>query len=125
MVVAINAIMGTLSLAGGIGSMAAGTLPMATGLGFLQFLAPVLPEAMLGIGAFQLAMAFGLWRGLRWAWTLTVVFAAVHTVADIGFVADRSFAVDKLVGLLIILGTLAYLLRPGVRAYFGRTAAVQ
>ena len=72
---------------------------------------------MIGIGAVQLVMAIGLLRGLKWAWTLAVGFELVHTLADVGFVMDRSFALDKLVGLIIIVATLAYLLRPSVRDY--------
>jgi hypothetical protein len=109
---------GGLSLIGGVGALASGTVFAPTGLGFLQVLAPVLPVAMIGIGAVQLVMAIGLLRGLKWAWTLAVGFELVHTLADVGFVMDRSFALDKLVGLSIILASLAYLLRPSVRDYF-------
>jgi hypothetical protein len=122
-VATIDAIMGGLSILGGLGSLAVTSLPAPAGLGFLQFLEPVLPESMLGIGAIQLVMAYGLWRGLPWAWTLAVVFETIHVLADIGFVADRSFTLDKLVGLVIIVGSLAYLLRPSVRAFFGRAQA--
>lgn len=119
-VAALQGGIGGLSLIGGLGALAGGTAFAPTGLGFLQVLAPVLPVAMIGIGAVQLAMAIGLVRGLKWAWTLAVAFEVVHTLADVGFVMDRSFAVDKFVGLIIILGSLAYLLRQGVRDYFSR-----
>ncbi|HEY8745152.1 MAG TPA: hypothetical protein VIU62_18840 [Chloroflexota bacterium] len=71
----------------------------------------------------MLIQGYGLWRGLAWAWTLALVFETIHVVADIGFIADRSFAVDKLVGMVIILCSLAYLTRPGVRAYFAKAGA--
>jgi uncharacterized membrane protein (DUF2068 family) len=117
-IVAINLIMGTLSLLGGLNSVGTGWGPGAASLGFLQFLAPVLAQAMIVIGTLQLVLGYGLWRGLAWAWTLAVAFEVVHTVADIGFIADRTFAIDKFVGMTIILGSLAYLLRPSARAYF-------
>jgi hypothetical protein len=58
------------------------------------------------------------WQGRRWAWTAAIAFEVVHIVADIGFVLDRSFALDKFVGLIVILAILSYLTRPAVRAYF-------
>jgi hypothetical protein len=97
-------------------------LPLPQGLGFLQILAPVLPIVMITLGIFFLILCYGLWRSYRWAWTLTIVFEIVHIIADIGFIASRSFAIDKMVGLVFILGTLYYLLRPNVRAYFGKVA---
>lgn len=125
-VATIDVVMGGLSVLGGLSSVATGWTPVTapTGLGFLQFLAPELPALLFGIGAILLLQGYGLWRGLAWAWTLAVVFESIHVIADIGFIADRSFAVDKLVGLVIILGSLAYLTRPGVRAYFVKAGAV-
>src|SRR5260370_1428155 len=45
-------------------------------------------------------------------------------VADIGFVLDGSFALDKFVGLIVILMMLSYLPRPRTRAYFCSTPRV-
>ncbi len=75
------------------------------GLGFLQVLAPVLPLVVIALGVFFLVVSWGLWKGLGWAWLLAIV-------------ASRSFSMDKLVGLVVILGILAYLSRPRIRAYF-------
>ena len=124
-VATIDLIMGGLSVLGGLSAVTTGWTPVAapTGLGFLQVLAPELPALLLGIGVILLVQGYGLWRGLAWAWTLAVVFETIHIVADIGFIADRAFALDKVVGLVIILGSLAYLTRPGVRTYFGKAQA--
>ncbi len=123
-VVAADVVLGLLGIAGGVGSLlAAGALPRPQGLGFLQPLAPVFPALLIVLGAFFLVTSVGLWRGQRWAWTATLVFETVHIVADVGFIADRSFALDKLVGLALIVAILVYLTRPRVRAYFGRTVS--
>jgi len=123
-VVAADVVLGLLGITGGVGSLlAAGALPQPQGLGFLQPLAPVFPLVLIILGAFLLVTSVGLWHGWRWALTATLVFEIVHIVADIGFIADRSFAVDKLVGLALIVAILVYLTRPSVRAYFGRTGS--
>lgn len=53
--------MGTLSVLGGLSSLGTGWGRDAAGLGFLQFLAPVLPQAMVVIGALQLVLGYGIW----------------------------------------------------------------
>lgn len=118
-VVVLQVVAGLLSIVGGIGALLARNLPQPLGLGFLQPLAPILPAIMIALGLFFLVISYGLWKGLAWAWTLAITFEIVHIIADIGFAASRSFAVDKIVGLLIILCILYYLTRPGVRAHFG------
>ncbi|GAC1645794.1 MAG: hypothetical protein NVS4B12_12160 [Ktedonobacteraceae bacterium] len=121
LVILVEALLGVLSLVGGVTSLSLHSLPQPQGLGFLQVLAPVLPSVMIVLGMFFLVLCFGLWMGYRWAWTMTIIFELVHIIADIGFIASRSFAVDKIIGLIIIIGTLYYLTRPTVRAYFHTT----
>lgn len=119
-VIVVQILLGVLGIIGGIGSLAAPHLARPQGLGFLQPLAAVFPIVLIVIGAFFLALSYGLWHGYRWAWTLTIVFEIVHIVADVGFVASRSFAIDKIIGLVVIISILIYLTRPQVRAYYGR-----
>lgn len=123
LVILVEGLLGILSVVGGITSLSVHTaLPQPQGLGFIQSLAPVLPEVMIALGVFFLILCAGLWQGYKWAWLATIIFEIIHIVADIGFIASRSFAIDKFVGLVIILGTLYYLLRPTVRAYFHRNS---
>lgn len=119
-VIIIQVLAGLLSLIGGIVPSAFSLTSPAQGLGFLQFLAPFLPITLVVLGVFYLILSFGLWKGYSWAWIASIVFILVHIVADIGFVASRSFALDKLIGLVVILTILWYLLRPRVRAYFSK-----
>jgi len=111
---------GILSLIGGIIPSVFSLSSQTLNLGFLQFLAPLLPIVLIVLGVFYLGLSYGLWKGYRWAWAANVVFILIHIVVDIGFVASRSFAIDKVVGLVIIVSMLGYLLLPGVRAYFGK-----
>lgn len=117
-IIIIQVLAGLLSLIGGIIPSVFSLPTHMQSLGFLQFLAPVLPTVLIILGVFYLSLCYGLWKGYGWAWSAEVVFILVHIVADVGFVASRSFAVDKLVGLVIILTILWYLLRPSVRVYF-------
>lgn len=119
-VIIVEALLGLLSIVGGVTSLSLHSLPQPQGLGFLQGLAPILPDVMIFLGAFFLILCFGLCLGYKWAWTLTIIFEVIHIIADIGFIASRSFAVDKFIGLCIIVGTLYYLTRPHVRRYFQR-----
>lgn len=116
----IQSLAGILSLVGGIVPSVFGLTAQSQNLGFLQFLAPVLSIVLIVLGVFYLSLSYGLLKGYRWAWIANVVFILVHMVADIGFVASRSFAIDKFVGLVVIGLMLCYLLLPGVRAYFGK-----
>jgi hypothetical protein len=111
---------GILSLIGGIVPSAFSLSSQTINLGFLQFLAPVLPIVLIVLGVFYLSLSYGLWKGYHWAWAANVVFILIHIVADIGFIASRSFAIDKVVGLAIIVSMLGYLLLPRVRAYFSK-----
>jgi multisubunit Na+/H+ antiporter MnhB subunit len=119
-VITVQVLAGLLSLIGGIIPSAFSLTAQAPSLGFLQFLAPVLPIVLIVLGIFYLSLSYGLWKGYGWAWAAEIVFILVHIVADIGFLASRSFAIDKFVGLVVIGLILWYLLRPGVRAYFGK-----
>jgi hypothetical protein len=119
-IISVQVLAGLLSLIGGIAPSAFSLTSQAQGLGFLQFLAPVLPAVLIVLGVFYLSLSYGLWKGYGWVWITEIVFILVHIVADIGFVASRSFAIDKFIGLVVILIILWYLLRPRVRAYFGR-----
>lgn len=118
-VVTVDVLLGLLSTVGGLGALAATAVVSAESLGFLQILAPVLALVLIAFGVFFLVISYGLWRGNGWAWTAAIVFAIAHVIADVGFAASRSFALDKFIGLAVLLGTLYYLTRPRVRAYFG------
>lgn len=122
-VIIVQVLAGLLSLIGGLVPSAFSLNAHSANLGFLQFLAPVLSTVLIILGGFYLTLSYGLWKGYSWAWTSNIAFIFVHIVADIGFVASRSFALDKFVGLVILLAFLWYLLRPGVRAYFSKSYA--
>lgn len=119
-VIIVQVLAGLLSLVGGIIPSAFSLNAQAQNLGFLQFLAPELSLVLIVLGVFYLSLSYGLWKGYHWAWVASIGFIVVHIIADFGFVASRSFAIDKVIGLAVIGLILLYLLRPGVRAYFNK-----
>ena len=122
-VIAVNVVLGVLSILAALTTLTtSNAVPSPTGLGFLQPLASVFPAVELALGSFFLLISYGLSAGKRWAWIANVGFEVVHIVADVGFVASRTFAVDKMIGLAVIFAVLFYLTRPGVRAHFARDA---
>jgi hypothetical protein len=119
-VIIVQVLAGLLSLIGGIVPAAFSLTPQSQNLGFLQFLAPYLSIVLITLGVFYIGLSYGLWKGFSWAWVASVVFILVHIVADVGFVASRSFAIDKFVGLVVMLIILWYLLGHRVQVYFGK-----
>ena len=116
LLLALLGLLGSALLASGVGAAAirysAGTLVYATisdtviGVLFLAF----------GIGAFRL-------RG--WAWTVGVAALVLEVVRQVAGFVIQGFSATKIVGgitVVIALVVLWYLVRPNVRAAFGRAA---
>ncbi len=115
LLLALLGLLGSALLASGIAAAtikySAGTLAYATiadgvlGVLYLVF----------GIGAFQL-------KG--WAWTTGVVALALDVIRTVVGIVLQGFSVSKIVvagiTLVILLGALWYLVRPTVRAAFGK-----
>jgi hypothetical protein len=103
-------------------------------------------SVMIAIGIVSFVIAYGLLKGLRWAWTVTIVLSIISIVLS---VITAIATVQALVGLglgiilpptaiidpssppppfgaiisIIISGIIIYYLhRPNVKAYFGKAA---
>jgi uncharacterized membrane protein (DUF2068 family) len=107
LVVTIIAILMTI---GGIIYLSAGAILVLFGIGVV--LVP------LGIAYF--VMCYGLWKGKRWAWNLTLILSVIGIILSIA-----SIAVGDGRGALIhiILNALAiyYLFGRNVKEFFGKT----
>ena len=110
-------IAGVISLLIGIGSVAIGPL---IGLVFV-----VTGAISLALGVAYLVMAFGLWKGKGWAWTISTIVLFIGIVIDIISLPRRSAGdiVSSIVSIAINAVILYYLFRPHVKAYFGKTMA--
>lgn len=107
-------IIGLLAILGGIAFL-------ASGLGTL-ILIPLL-GIFIGGGLFILGlayfiMAYGLWNGKGWAWTLTLILSAIGIIVGIGsiVVGNLGSIFHTIINAIIIY----YLYRPNVRAFFNR-----
>ncbi|HET7149427.1 MAG TPA: DUF2127 domain-containing protein [Candidatus Nitrosopolaris sp.] len=110
-------IAGVISLFIGIGAVAIGPL---IGLVFV-----VIGAISLALGVAYLVMAYGLWKGKGWAWTISTIILFIGIVIDIISLPRRSTGdiVSSIVSIAINAVILYYLYRPHVKAYFGKTVA--
>jgi hypothetical protein len=94
--------------------------------------APMIPQSFLGgigiaIGGILLAMAivsfvvaYGLLKGLGWAWTVTVILSIISIVLNALSIAAGN--ISSIISIIISGIILYYLYRPHVKAYFGRVS---
>ena len=111
-ILAILEILGGLALLlGGAGLALVGAVAgfgLAAGLGGVLFI--------LGFGSF--VVAFGLWNGRPWAWTIARALSVINIITSGISIASGGFG--SIFGLLIALIIIYYLTRPHVRVYFGK-----
>lgn len=68
------------------------------------------------IGLIVLIAGWGLLKGRKWAWRITIIIFIANGVGDIVRLALGSF--EGIVGVLIAGGFLFYLTRPDVKIFF-------
>ena len=91
---------------------------------------PMIPQSFFGgigiaIGGILLAMAivsfvvaYGLLKGLGWAWTVTVILSIISIVLNAISIAAGN--ISSIISIIISGIILYYLYRPHVKAYFGK-----
>lgn len=87
-------------------------LTVISGIGFL------VSVILVPLGIANLVMAYGLWKGKRWAWTITLVLSFIGIALGLA-----SFATGTIVAIWpVIINAIViyYLYRPNVIAFFGR-----
>jgi predicted membrane protein DUF2127 len=90
--------------------------------GLLTLLIPLV-GIFLGSGLFILGlayflMAYGLWKGKGWAWTLTLILSGIGIIVGIGsiVVGNLGSIFHTIINAIIIY----YLYRPTVKSFFNR-----
>jgi uncharacterized membrane protein (DUF2068 family) len=63
------------------------------------------------IGVLALIISFGLWKGVKWAWWLTVMFFGLNIVL--------SLLITTLGGLIVSIIILYYMTRKKIKNHFG------
>ena len=82
--------------------------------GFLEMIALVAAIVLLIFGLISLLLAYGLWTGKGWAWTLTFIFSIIGIL--LGLVSLPFGIITIFIDALI----LYYLTRSHVKAFFGK-----
>ena len=129
----LNIIGGIIMLIGGLFLITAGALiPSLPPSAFEESDFTDLPVSLLGggaiaVGAFTIALgivsfivAYGLMKGLGWAWTVTIVLSIISIISNALSIASGNFG--GIVSIIISAVILYYLYRPHVKAYFGKGA---
>lgn len=126
----LNIIGGILMLIGGIALVTiAAVLPeafeqgMGSGMsdmsaGMYGALGVGMGGIILVLGIISFIVAYGLWKGKSWAWTLTVVLSIISIALNAISIASANFG--GIINIIISAVILYYLYRPHVKAYFGK-----
>jgi len=109
MLTASYAFLGSLMASGAEG------VTFSAGFGFLAIAGAIIGSILMVIGVASLVIAYGLFKGRNWAWTLCLIFAVIGAV--FGILAFPAGLVTMFINALIIY----YLTRSNVKQYFGRT----
>ena len=91
--------------------LSASNFPPGTSIGIVVIL-------ILILGLIVLSTGWGLLKGQKWAWWMTVIIFASAGIVDAVRVVLGSINIEGIVGVLIAVGILFYLTRPGVLKFF-------
>jgi uncharacterized membrane protein (DUF2068 family) len=87
----------------------------------------VLGALLIPLGIASLIVAYGLFKGKRWAWFVAVVLSIIGVVVNVISLvtSNMSTIAGALVGIAINGIVLYYLSRRNVKEYFGKVAAAK
>ncbi|MFL6422021.1 MAG: hypothetical protein ACJ71R_00335 [Nitrososphaeraceae archaeon] len=101
-------IIAALAVIGGIIFLATGLFLLIIGIGFI----------FLALGIAYMVMAYGLWNGRGWAWTITLILSVIGII--IALVSIAAGNVAAIVNIIIHGIVIYYLYRPNVKTFFGK-----
>jgi hypothetical protein len=107
-------IIAILAVIGGIGSLLGGLAVIA----IIPLLGIVFGGILIVIGLAYFVVAYGLWKGLKWAWIITLILSAIGIIVGLGSIAVGN--IGSLFHLVVNAIVIYYLYRPNVKAYFGK-----
>ena len=87
-------------------------LTVISGIGFL------VSVILIPLGIANLVVAYGLWKGKRWAWTITLVLSFIGIALGLASIATGT--IIAIWPVIINAIVVYYLYRPNVKAFFGR-----
>ena len=129
----LNVISGIIMLIGGVGLAAVGSAlptmttvnPNAGGQMALVGLlgggaAAAVGAVLIVLGIVSFIVAWGLFKGKGWAWTVTIILSGISVIMGIVSLVGGNFG--AIVNIIIAGVVIYYLYRPHVKAYFGKSA---
>jgi hypothetical protein len=75
---------------------------------------------IIAIGIVSFVVAYGLLKGMRWAWIVTVILSIISIALNAISIATGN--IGGIVSIIISGIILYYLYRPHVKVYFGKAA---
>ena len=118
---ALHILLGVLLLLGGLALL---TVEFVLPEMFPHFRWFAMRSTTIGIGLLVFALidfvlAYGLWSGRGWAWTVSLIFAVIGIVISVLSLFVRP-GFGELLSLILYLVIIYYLMQPRVQAVFGR-----
>ena len=104
-------IIAILMIISGIALLSTGAILLVVGIGVVPI--------VLGIASF--VMAYGLWKGKGWAWTITLIISVISIISAIVSIAFGGYG--AIINIIINAVIIYYLYRPNVKAYFGKASS--
>jgi uncharacterized membrane protein (DUF2068 family) len=101
-------IIAVLNVIVGIIAISAGIPALIAGIGIVLII----------IGIANLVMAYGLWKGKRWAWTITLILSGIGIISSAVSIASGN--PGAIIGIILYAIIIYYLYRPNVKAFFGK-----
>jgi hypothetical protein len=116
---AVVKILVVIVLIGSIIPILAGAMMMTGGSAFegyfmQELLSQILPTYSVVVGVIGLVLAWGLWMGRGWAWTIALILFII------GLVMDLVTLPTGIVGVVIDVIVLYLLSRPDMRRFCGK-----
>jgi uncharacterized membrane protein (DUF2068 family) len=114
-------IIAILTIIGGIGFLASGIAAVVAApfLSDMEGLSAGIGAALMALGIAYFVMAYGLWKGKGWAWTITLVLSFIGIV--LGIISIVTGNIGAVFHLIINIIVVYYLYRPNVKMFFGKS----
>ena len=108
-------------MVGGIGFLlsgiaAVGVAPFLPDLGILS---AAIGAVLIALGIAYFVMAYGLWKGKGWAWTITLVLSFIGIAFGIASIVTGN--IGAVFHLIINIIVVYYLYKPNVKMFFGKS----
>jgi hypothetical protein len=94
---------------------------LASGLGTLILIPLIgifIGSGLLILGLAYFLMAYGLWKGRSWAWTLTLILSGIGIIVGIGSIIVGN--IGSIFHIIINAIVIYYLYRPNVKSFFNK-----